>query len=119
MDSLRKYRVPLTLALVLITLDASSALADVATLQAAKDNTLYQDAAGSLSNGAGQHFFAGNNDNNLTRRGVIAFNLSSIPTGSTINSVTLTLNMSRSRAQNETITLHRVLADWGEGTSVA
>lgn len=119
MDRTRSNPALPTLILTLAWLVASSASADVVTLQASKDNTLYQDAAGSLSNGAGQHFFAGNNDNNLPRRGVIAFNLSSIPTGSTITSVTLTLYMSRSRAQNETVTLHRALADWGEGTSIA
>ncbi|MHC5109627.1 MAG: DNRLRE domain-containing protein [Planctomycetota bacterium] len=73
-----------------------------------------------LSNGAGDHIFAGKTNDGLIRRGVIAFDVSSIPAGSTINDVTLTLNMSR-RPQNDTrnVGTHRALADWGEGTSDA
>ena len=33
--------------------------------------------------------------------------------------MTLTLNMSRPRDRSEDITLHRMLANWGEGTSNA
>lgn len=45
---------------------------------------------------------------------VIAFNIASaIPVGSKINSVTLTLHMSRTVAGAENITLHRLLAEWG------
>jgi outer membrane biosynthesis protein TonB len=39
------------------------------TLSPSKDNTLYEDAAGSLSNGAGQHFFSGNTSAGSVRRG--------------------------------------------------
>ncbi|UCE87149.1 MAG: multicopper oxidase domain-containing protein, partial [Deltaproteobacteria bacterium] len=95
--------------------------ADVVTLEASKDNTLYEDASGSLSNGAGARLFSGATGNVGVRRALIAFDVAdSVPAGSTINSVTLTLYMSRSqRAGTETFSLHRVLADWGEGTSVA
>ena len=92
----------------------------VATLGASKDNTLYQSVDGSLSNGAGQHFFAGKNNGGLTRRGVVAFNISgSIPAGSTINSVSLTLNMSRTISGAQSVSLHRLTADWGQGSSDA
>lgn len=85
-----------------------------------KDNTLYEDAAGSRSNGAGEHFFVGRNNSGLIRRGVIAFDIAgNIPTGSTINSVILTLHVSRTQAGPQTIRLHKLLADWGEGTSKA
>ena len=54
------------------------------------------------------------------RRAVIAFDVAgSIPAGATITSVRLILSMSRTRAGAESIELHRVLADWGEGTSHA
>src|SRR3990172_8568898 len=96
------------------------AAAAAATLQAAKDNTLYQDPAGSTSNGAGSYFFVGRTNNGELRRGLIAFDVASnIPAGSTITSVTLTLRMSRTQAATETIELRKVLADWGEGTSNA
>jgi hypothetical protein len=90
-------------------------------LAAAKDNTLYEDSAGARSNGSGAHFFAGRTQNGSTRRGLIQFDLSAsgIPTGSTITSAVLTLNMSRTRAGAETVRLHRVTRDWGEGASNA
>ena len=85
-----------------------------------KDNTLYESAAGSFSNGAGAHIFVGNNAGGQARRTVISFDIAGdIPVGSTIQNVTLTLRMSRTRAGPETINLHRLLADWGEGTSNA
>ena len=39
------------------------------------DSTLYQSATGSLSNGAGDHLFAGNDNASLRRRAVLAFDL--------------------------------------------
>ena len=55
------------------------------------------------------------------RRGVLAFDIAgNIPAGSTILGVTLSLNMSRTADNTaRTIELHKLLADWGEGTSVA
>ena len=87
-----------------------------------KDNTLYQDVNGTLSNGAGEHFFAGTTGTSFLRRGVIAFDIAgNIPAGSTVSAVTLRLHMSRTNftAGPETIELHRLLADWGEATSDA
>ena len=46
---------------------AARAVGDQLTVGASKDNTLYESATGSLSNGAGNTFFAGQNDNDLTR----------------------------------------------------
>ena len=54
---------------------APAALADVVTIAPNKDNTLYESATGSLSNGAGEHFFVGRTDvisGGAIRRGVIA-----------------------------------------------
>lgn len=85
------------------------------------DDTLYQDPAGQLSNGAGQHFFVGdtNQGSNNIRRGAIKFDLSAVPVGSTISSATLTLHVSRPNNGAQTIALHRALKNWGEGTSNA
>ena len=85
-----------------------------------KDNTLYFSITGGFSNGAGNHIFAGKNNSGNARRAVIAFDLASqVPAGATITGATLTRNMSRSQAGAETVKLHRLLADWGEGTSQA
>jgi hypothetical protein len=89
-------------------------------LNPSKDNTMYQDSTGGLSNGAGQGFFAGRNATGTIRRGLLAFNITdSIPAGSNILSVTLTLNCSQTVSGAQEVSLHRASADWGEGTSIA
>jgi hypothetical protein len=101
----------------------SLATAQLANINPIKDNTLYQydPVEGDLSNALGQHFFAGETGMGELRRGVLAFDIAgNIPAGSTILGVTLSLNMSRTgSATPRIVELHRMLADWGEGTSVA
>ena len=46
-----------------------------ATLNPTKDNTLYEDLSGGLSNGAGSHLFAGVTAAGAARRAVLAFDL--------------------------------------------
>lgn len=92
------------------------------TLTPEKDNTLYEDPSGALSNGLGQHMFAGRTaqSNNAIRRAVIDFDIAGqLPANANITAVTLRLNMSRSISGNEQIALHRVTNDWGEGSSNA
>jgi hypothetical protein len=101
---------------------ATRATANIITITPSKDNTLYEydPAEGDHSNGAGLHFFAGENGMGELRRGVLAFDVAGIiPPGSTITAVSLTMNMSMTPAGPETIELHTLLADWGEGTSHA
>src|SRR6266699_6830473 len=51
---------------------------------------------------------------------MLAFDIAgSIPPGSTITSASLTLNMSRTISDARIVELHKLLADWGEGTSNA
>ena len=99
---------------------ASAASIDINPI---KDNTLYEyvPADGDLSNGIGDHFFAGKTGMGYIRRGVLAFDIAgSVPLGSTIISVSLTMHMSRTALSTaRTVELHRLLADWGEGTSDA
>jgi len=98
----------------------SVALADVVDIVSSKDNTLYQED-GSLSNGAGQHLFAGMTLQATARRALLSFDIAgSIPAGSIIQNVVLRLHVSKVSpiAQVDVFDLHRVLADWGEGTSV-
>jgi spore coat protein A len=107
------------LALALTLLGSGAASADVVNLGASHDNTLYSES-GTESNGAGEHLFAGATKDGALRRGLLAFDVAAaIPAGSTIQSVTLTLYMSRTRTQNQTVALHAVVASWGEGTSNA
>ncbi|MCI0439170.1 MAG: DNRLRE domain-containing protein [Chloroflexi bacterium] len=90
------------------------------TLAPIKDNTLHQSDDGALSNGAGAHIFAGKNESGEARRAVIAFDIAgNIPPGASIIEVELSLNMSRTTSGAQTVSLHRLLADWGEGASDA
>jgi len=99
----------------------SLAPADVVTLPASKDNTLSETSDGSLSDGAGRHFFAGRTDQSPgddVRRGLLEFDVAgAIPPGSVIHSAALELHMSKTQAGPEDVSLHRALAEWGEGAS--
>ncbi len=92
---------------------------DQLLLAADRDNTLYQDDAGALSNGVGQHLFTGNTAFRGVRRALLHFDAGVIPAGSIIGSATLWLDMSMSRAGSEDVGLHAVSSPWGEGTSLA
>ncbi|MEM7307683.1 MAG: DNRLRE domain-containing protein [Planctomycetota bacterium] len=95
--------------------------ADVLTLGADRDNTLYESETGDKSNGAGRYLFAGVTEMAATRRGVIRFNVAgALPAGSTVTSVELRLHLSKSSgAGAKVVRLHRALAAWGEGASDA
>ncbi len=106
-----------------VVLIASPVAADVMTFGAAKDATLYESLTGSLSGGGEDGIFVGRTDttpgaNADQRRGLIKFDVGSIPNGATINSVSLRLSVTRapSGVPPTTMTLHRLLGDWGEGT---
>ena len=115
---MRTQLLPTTL--IVFTALASSSSADVLVLDAAKDNTLYEDAGGALSNGAGEYIFSGKTAMSLLRRGLIQFDVAgSVPAGSTIESVRLILDMDMTIASDQDVSLHEVLADWGEGASDA
>lgn len=91
------------------------------TIEPSKDNTLFENEAGALSNGAGPVFFVGANSQLNRRRGVIAFDpAAALPDSAVVDSVVLTLHLSN--ASNELvrrIEIHRLTAAWGEGTSNA
>ena len=87
------------------------------SLVAAQDNTLYESATGALSNGAGTKLLASKSTGGL-RRGLVRFDLSAIPAGSTVQSATLTLENVEA-SNSATLSLHRASASWGEGTSLA
>ncbi|HKQ49007.1 MAG TPA: DNRLRE domain-containing protein [Phycisphaerae bacterium] len=93
-----------------------------ATLAPSMDNTLYDDAEGDASNGGGSAMFAGRNSASTysARRALLAFDVSAaIPTGSTIESVTLTLFNDAANTSPQVISLHRIDQSWGEGTTIA
>ncbi|MCA9229868.1 MAG: multicopper oxidase domain-containing protein [Planctomycetales bacterium] len=113
--------------LLLIVLALATACTEAVAAQISitplKDNTLFGIADGSLSNGLGDSLFAGRTaaPANYLRRAVLAFDIAgSIPAGSTIDSVSLTLDMDRAQESGAVpFDLHSLLADWGEGASNA
>jgi len=86
-----------------------------------KDNTLYETNTIALSNGAGDYFFVGrtNQVTNDLRRGLLSFDVSSIPPGSTINQVSLEITASKTIAGEQNISIHQALTAWGESTTHA
>ena len=109
--------------LSLLLLTATACPAVIVLIPAEKDNTLYQSATGHLANGAGDFLFAGRTLQSSAvsvRRGLIEFDIASfIPAGATINSATLTLHASLTRATSTFISLHRLTREWNEGTTNA
>lgn len=98
---------------------AVPALADVAIFSPGRDNSLYSDNA-DATNGGNPWLYVGKTQNGESRNALIGFDVSSIPVGSTIDAVTLTLNVLREGIRGATLTdsfdVHRLSADWGEGT---
>lgn len=87
------------------------------TLEADRDNTIFAED-GSRSGGASTALFIGRtrgNNGTSFRRALIRFNLSSIPAGSQVTSATVRLR--GTNGGSNTVSLHKLSADWGEGTS--
>lgn len=87
-----------------------------AAITSHKDNTIIQTTAGGLGNSKGL-IYVGNiaTADTITRRGLVQFDLSSVPDNVTIDSVKLVMPLQTSA--NMTIEMYKVTSDWGEGTS--
>ena len=98
------------------------ALAADTTLSAtaSQDTSIYFGTAGSSgrSDGSGDYLWLAVTAEGLGRRALLKFDLSSIPPAAVIRQVTLTLYESRARDEHD-VTVHRLLASWGEGASNA
>ena len=90
-------------------------------LNPAKDNTLYQNSSGTVSNGSGHFLFAGRTGqgSDFRRRAVLQFDLSSIPPTAQITGVTLALTVNNTKSGAHVMKVHRLTSDWGEGASNA
>ena len=90
-------------------------------LAASSDNTIWSDG-GNLSNGAGALLYAGRTlRSGELRRALLRFPVAgSVPAGAVVQSVRVHLYMDRrSESSAFAMSLHRVLGEWGEGTSNA
>lgn len=107
---------------ILATTAASGSPPVVIELYPDRDNTLIGSTDNDLSNGAGEHFFAGRTGNlgkpNLLRRGLLRFDVSEIPSDASIVFATLDLRVTKSpNNQSRAYEIHRCLHDWGEAGS--
>ncbi len=80
---------------------------------AAKDASIFSDVT-SGSNGAG-NLFVGRTNQPANRRALIQFDLSSIPAEAVIADAVLMIR--GSRQSTNSVDLHRLTSDWGEGTT--
>ncbi|MCP3918152.1 MAG: DNRLRE domain-containing protein [bacterium] len=115
-------RLPLPLSSTLVALTgllvaAPDAGADVLDIVADHDSALYFNSTGALANGAGDFIFAGTTAGGEPRRSLLRFDVTAIPAGSTINSVTLSLEMNMTISGDQVVDLHRAIVPWGEGAS--
>ncbi|MCU0787293.1 MAG: CHRD domain-containing protein [Verrucomicrobia bacterium] len=85
-------------------------VADTFILSSAPDN----------NNGGTSGFAAGKDGSLGVRRGLIAFDVSTVPAGSTITEAVLQLTVINvpGLPANSTFSIHRLLAGWGEGNKV-
>ncbi len=115
------WRVTGILTVSLIVASAvASASASTVSLAATRDNTLIETADGSLSNGAGPAVYAGrtSQSSGSIRRALLAFDVAgNLPAGALITSATLHLHRTGGPQSPSPLSLHRVQAEWGEGTS--
>lgn len=86
---------------------------------AGRDNILYETLDGSVSNALGRHLYAGNQNSGARRRPVLRFDVSALPQGAQVQTVTLRLFCNQSQGAAAPVAVRRLLADWGEGTSAA
>ena len=101
------------------------ARAATVAIPASQDTTLVEDPNGALANGAGPAIFAGRTaaSDDGVRRGLVVFDLvqglpAIPPTAMSVEKVVLVLtNLTESNVAPAEYRLHRMLADWGEGTS--
>lgn len=110
----------LSCAALTLAVPACIAPAEEVSAVAVADVTLYENSFGDSANGIGEAVFIGKNNSNSIYRTLLRFDLAAlVPANATIESASLTLYCNRTIAGNEPATIHRVLADWGEGQSLA
>ncbi|MBC7941798.1 MAG: DNRLRE domain-containing protein [Chitinophagaceae bacterium] len=91
-----------------------------ASFGAVQDTSIFNGTPGSdtLADGSGDFLWLSVTAEGLNRRMLVKFDVSSIPPGSVVQQVTVTLYESRARDEHN-VAVHRLLASWGEGASSA
>jgi hypothetical protein len=91
------------------------AAAEVQDIEVSADATIFEENLAG-ANGQG-HLFVGNNADGDARRALLIFDVRSIPQGSTINSVTFSLQCTRGLGGVHQVALHRLTKSWTEGSA--
>ena len=104
-------------ALLMVSL---SVCAETVTLTAVADNTLIEDPAGSVSNARTDLIFVGNTPRTgfTQRRGLLRFDLSTIPPSAQVTAANLSLTLIRVQSATSNVSMHKLTESWGEGTSL-
>lgn len=106
-----------SLVFVLFGLSALACYAQTSSFVAVSDVTLIEDTTGGRATGSGDAIYVGRTQRDGERRGLLRFDLSSIPTTATITSATLRVHVIRARPEEFEMDVHRTLKSWGEGAS--
>jgi hypothetical protein len=118
---MRLRLIPIALGVIVAVIHPAQAA--TVTIGASRDATIFQNNVDNGS-GAGNGLIAGTNGaGNSPRRALIGFDIAgSVPEGSIVQSATLTLFLGQfpnvAATPTSTIGLQRILADWGEGTTL-
>ena len=100
---------------------AAAACAGEVALTPSKDNTLFEqtNANSQTSNALGDIFVGRSNQaSSSIRRGLVQFDIAgSLPNWATVTGVSLELRETTAMNVDQTVNLHRLLENWGEGTS--
>jgi spore coat protein A len=98
-----------------LALTGMQAYGAIANINPSMDNTVAEELVDN-SSGACDSVFSGNTDNSDARRALMQFDVSQIPAGAVVNSVTLSMTVTRgSNHVDSTFTLNPINAAWVEG----
>ena len=116
MEGMRK----LSILLAMLAFSATAALAGTVALSPVRDATLVASDTGAFADALGPHLRAGrtNQATDSGRRALLSFDVAAVvPHGATIVEATLIVYKSGGNAPASEVALHRVLQDWGTGSS--
>ena len=113
-----KAKVIIIISTLMLGFFLSDAFAATTTINPIIDNTIAEDFPDN-SSGDCNSIFSGNTDGGFARRALLQFDIAAaIPPGSTINSVTLTMHVTRGGNHPDAVmTLHPVNLAWGEAAA--
>lgn len=106
------------IAIAVVCAACAAAHGELVSIAAQRDATIYEPAPDLAANGAGQFLFAGRTNQGLRRRALVRFDIAAlVPSGATITSARLVMNISQANGGNRVVSIHRALSPWTTGLS--